>query len=104
MEIQVTATTTRDMYFAIYKGTTSFNGQQAYRGDFVNNLDSINQTPGNNFVGVFTLPSSVSYDRVAVAVLEVQDGEDPNAAVVRQGKWFPEALEKITQPFKSATR
>ena len=69
-------------------------------GDFVNNLDSINQTPGNNFVGVFTLPSGVAYDRVAVAVLEVQDGEDPNAAVVRQGKLFSAALERITEPFK----
>ena len=63
-------------------------------------MESINQTPGNNFVGVFTLPSGVAYDRVAVAVLEVQDGEDPNAAVVCQGKLFSAALERITEPFK----
>ena len=80
------------MDLAIFKGTKSFNGQPAYMGDFVNNLDRINQLSGNNFVDVVTLPSGVAYDRVSVAVVEVQEGEDPNAAVEWQGKLFSEAL------------
>lgn len=69
-------------------------------GGFVNNLGSINQIPGNNIIGDFTRPSGVAFERVAVAVLEVQEGEDPMAAVKREVVAFSEALENYTEPFK----
>ena len=100
IEVQVTATTTQGMHFVIFRGTKSFNGPPAFMGCFVDNLEGINQIPGNNIIGVYSLSSGVKFDLVAVAILEVQEGEDPMAAVERQGLLFSKVLEKYTVPFK----
>lgn len=67
---------------------------------FVNNLENINQIPENNIIGVFAEPRGVAFGHVVVAVLAVQEVEDPIAAVKHQGVTFSEALENYTEPFK----
>ena len=38
------------------------------------------------------------YDKAAVVMLDVQDGEDPASAVERHGVAFAKALEESTKP------
>ena len=65
------------------------------------NLENINQEIVINIVGIYTLPSGVPYDRVAVAVLDVQEGETPMAAVEYNGVAFAGSYETYMMPYKS---
>ena len=69
MDVQATAITIYGMDCVFFKPTISFSGKPAFMKDFEEHLQRINQEPGNNIVGVYTLPSSVPYDHVAISVI-----------------------------------
>ena len=50
--------------------------------DLANNLEKINEP---YIIGLYNVDSGVPYDKAAVVILDVQDGEDLASAVERHG-------------------
>ena len=66
--------------------------------DLANNLEKINEP---YIIGLYNVDSGVPYDKAAVVMLDVQDGEDLASAVERHGVAFAKALEESTKPYKN---
>ena len=81
-----------------FKARKEYDGKPAYLMDLANNLEKI-QEP--YIIGLYNVDSGVPYDKAAVVMLEMQDGEDPASAVERHGVAFAKALEKSTKPYKN---
>ena len=79
------------LYFSIYR---SLNNK--WLGDFPESR--INEP---YIIGLYNVDSGVPYDKAAVVMLDVQDGEDLASAVERHGVAFAKALEESTKPYKN---
>ena len=87
--------------YVVLEATKSYDGKPAYMQDFANNMERVNQMSGINYLGVFKRPSDEQWDRVVAALLEMQEGEDVNAAVERIGIAFAKAFEDTAEPYKN---
>ena len=100
-EIEAKAMKVRGDGYVVLEATKSYDGKPAYMQDFANNMERVNQMSGINYLGVFKRPSDEQWDRVVAALLEMQEGEDVNAAVERIGIAFAKAFEDTAEPYKN---
>ena len=98
-EVEVKATKLHGEY-VVLEAKKSYNDKPSVMKGLAENLDRANEIHGDCFVGIFKRNSDEEWDYVGVALVEVQEGEDVNAAIERTGMAFAEALEKYTEPFK----
>ena len=82
-----------------FKARKEYDGKPAYLMDLANNLENITEP---DIIGIYNVDTGVPYDKVAVVMLEVQDGENPASAVERHGVAFAKALEESTKPYKNS--
>ena len=81
-----------------FKARKEYDGKPAYMMDLENSLEKIKEP---YIVGFYKVDSGMPYDKAAVVMLDVQDGEDLASAIERQGVAFAKALEDYTKPYKN---
>ena len=99
-EIEVKAMKVRGDGYVVLEATKSYDGKPAFMQDFADNMERVNEISGIKYLGVFNQPSDEKWDHVVVALLEMQEDEDVNAAIERIGMTFAKALEDTTGPYK----
>ena len=82
----------------IFKAKKQYDSKPAYMMDLANSLEEVKEP---YIVGIYNVNSGVPYDKAAVVMLDVQDGEDLASAIERQGVAFAKALEDYTKPYKN---
>ena len=100
-EIEAKAMKVRGDGYVVLEATKSYDGKPAFMQDFADNIERVNQISGIHYLGVFKRPSDEQWDRVVAALLEMQEGEDVNAAVERIGIAFAKAFEDTAEPYKN---
>ena len=80
-----------------FKARKEYDGKPAYMMDLANSIEKVDEP---YIIGFYNVDSGVPYDKAAIVMLDVQDGEDLASAVERQGVAFAKALEEHTKPYK----
>ena len=81
-----------------FKARKEYDGKSAYMMDLANSIEKVHEP---YIIGFYNVDSGVPYDKAAIVMLDVQDGEDVASAVERQGVAFAKALEEYTKPYKN---
>ena len=81
-----------------FKARKEYDGKPAYMMDLANSIEKVDEP---YIIGFYNVDSGVPYDKAAIVMLDVQDGEDLASAVERQGVAFAKALEEHTKPYKN---
>ena len=81
-----------------FKARKEYDGKSAYMMDLANSIEKVDE---HYIIGFYNVDSGVPYDKAAIVMLDVQDGEYVASAVERKGVAFAKALEEHTKPYKN---